>query len=284
MLVTGRGTSGSWRIRGEQLGTAIGAAVVPKALDVAGFSLAVVVKRAETELLRRLRRGDVPIVWDIVDAWPQPDGNTWGKSQCMAWLREVIAVIRPVGVVAPTEAMAADLREFDVPVLCVPHHARPGIARNPIRDSVAVVGYEGAERYIDRWRPVIEAQCRARGWRFVVNPERLADVDIVLALRDACGYAPRHWKSGVKLANAQGSGTPFIGCREAGYLETAADDGPMWADTPAELGAAFDELTPAAERRRRAALLVAAAPRIEAVASRYRAWLEELACATAGRS
>lgn len=269
--MTGRGTSGSWQIRGVQLGQSIGAAVVPNALDVAPYDIAVLVKRPTAELLQRLRRANVKIVWDLVDAWPQPAGNEWTEARCQAWMEEMVAMIRPAGIVAATQAMAEDCECFGVPVLALPHHARPGLRMNPIR-PVKVVGYEGGEQYIAKWRPVIEIECARRGWQFVTQPAELADVDIVLALRDSSGYAPRNWKSNVKLANAQGSGTPVICGREAGYLETASG-AERWADTPAELTAAFDELELTSTRLEASKKLSAAAPSIESVAATYAAWL-----------
>lgn len=283
ILVTGRGTSGSFIIRGEQLGRAIGATVLPRAIDVDPFDVVVMVKRPVPDLVVRARESRVPLVWDVVDSWPQPAGNAWGRDECMAWLRQQVQQIRPAAIVAATPAMAADCAEFGVPVLALPHHARPGLDANPIREYVQTVGYEGGEGYITRWRQHIEAECKRRGWRFVVNPKRLADVDIVLGLRDATGYAPRHWKSNVKLANAQGSGTPFIGCREAGYLETAIGTCEKWADTPEELARAFDALTPLGERRRAAQWMLSVAPALDQMAARYREWLEHV-CTTAPNS
>lgn len=274
VLVTGNGTSGSWVIRGVQLGEAIGAAVIPRALDVGPYDLAVVVKRAPADLLVRLRQARVPIVWDVVDAWPQPEGNRWDRETCAGWLRGQVGKFRPAGIVAATLAMAEDCIEFDVPVLALAHHARPGLKRNPIRETVRTVGYEGSEQYISNWRPFIERECLRRGWNFVVNPEHLADLDIVVALRDADGYAPRSWKSNVKLANAQGSGTPFIGCRESGYRERSIGNAEKWADTPEELHAAFNALTPQAERRRASNWMIAVAPTLEQVAARYSEWLQ----------
>lgn len=272
ILFTGRGTSGSWQIRGVQLGRAMGATVMPEARDVAAHDVAVLVKRPTPDLLQRLRRAEVPTVWDIVDAWPQPVGNDWGRSQSLGWLGQTAASIRPAAIVAATRAMAWDCRGLGVPVLHLPHHARPGLRRNPIRAEVHTVGYEGGEQYIARWRPAIEAECARRGWAFVTQPAELADVDIVLALRDATGYAPRKWKSNVKLANAQGSGTPVVCCREAGYLETQGG-GEQWADTPAQLARAFDILTPLSARRNAAAKLLAAAPQLQTIADTYSTWL-----------
>lgn len=274
ILVTGSGASGSWQVRGAQLGRAIGATVLAKAVDIGPFDAAVVVKRPPPDMVARVHRAGVPLIWDVVDAWTQPAGNDWCKDACMTWLRDQIAAIRPAAIVAPTKAMAADLAEFGLPVLALPHHGRPGQRRNPIR-PLAVVGYEGSEGYIRGWRPLIESACRKRGLQFVINPDHLDEVDVVLALRDATGYAPRHWKSNVKLANAQASGTPIIACRERGYLETASG-AEAWADSAAELGHALDELQDTDYRRAVGAKLIEAAPSIDAVAATYLAWLRGL--------
>lgn len=271
VLITGRGTSGSWKIRGEQLGNVLGAAVIPNAIDVALYELAVLVKRPTTDLLQRLHRADVPVIWDVVDAWPQPGGNAWDRARCMEWLADQVKAIRPAGIVAATRAMARDCEGFGMPVLALPHHARPGLRQNPIR-PLKVLGYEGGEQYLGRWLPIIRRQCAARGLQFVINPAEVADVDILLALRDCDGYAPQNWKSNVKLANAQGSGTPVICNREAGYVETASG-AERWADDEEELAQAIEALTPTAARRTAAQALRAAAPEIDSVAATYIAWL-----------
>ena len=105
-----------------------------------------------------------------------------------------------------------------------------------------------------------------------MQPAELSDVDILVALRDEAGYAPRRWKSGVKLANAQGSGTPIVCCREAGYMECATG-GEQWADTPQQLAHAFDVLAPVEARRNASAKLLAAAPHLPAIAETYHQWL-----------
>lgn len=276
ILVTGRGTGGSWGIRGVQLGRAMGATVMPEARDLAAHDVAVLVKRYTPDLLARLqearKREGLRIVWDIVDAWPQPRGNLWSREQCLAWLRAEVALIQPDGIVAATHEMRYDCKQFGLPTLTLPHHARPGLRRNPTHAEVRTVGYEGAEHYITRWRGHIEHECMRRGWRFEVQPAELADVDILVALRDDAGYAPRRWKSGVKLANAQGSGTPIVCCREAGYLENDSG-GAQWADTPEQLRVAFEVLEPLAARRNASAKLLAAAPHLPAIAETYHQWL-----------
>lgn len=277
LLVTGRGgATGSWQKRGEELGRAIGATVEPNANSVKGYDLAVVVKRPRADLLKRLRTRGVPVVWDVVDAWPQPEGNLWNREQCMAWLRTKVETVRPIAIVAATKAMAKDCEEFGVSVFHLPHHARPGINRNPVRDRVAVLGYDGWEQYLGRWKTVLERECEQRRWRFVVNPRHLADLDVVVALREQAGYAVRFWKSNVKLANAQGSGTPCILNREQGYLETSCG-AECWADTDDELRNGLDMLGASYDLRRALSeQLLMVAPSLPAVAEGYKAWLTTL--------
>ena len=235
ILFTGRGTSGSWQIRGVQLGAAMGADVQPMASKTSA-DIVVAVKRIPDQLLRSIRGSFV--VWDVVDAWPQPHGNDWTEGACRAWLDAEFARIKPNAIIAATQKMADDCAHFGVPVLWLPHHYRPDIELNPIRERILKIGYEGAANYIAPWLPTIETECRRIGAEFILNPRSLADLDVVLALRGHTGYAARKWKSGVKLANAQGSATPWIGCREAGYVETASG-GEEWADTAGELSGAL---------------------------------------------
>lgn len=271
VLITGKGTSGSWKIRGEQLGAAIGARVEPMTTP-AGETVAVCVKRLPDALLRGLR--GIPVVWDVVDAYPQPVGNGWTEAQCKDWLGREVERIKPAAIIAATKQMAQDCEAFGLPVLWLPHHHRPEIGRNPIRPAIRVVGYEGSPQYIAGWRRHIEAECERIGATFRVNPERLADVDVILALRDSAGYAPRHWKSNVKLANAHGSGTPFIGCREAGYIETASG-AEYWADTPSELRMALDWLKSQEAREAVSDRFMARAFPVEQAAERLKEFLRD---------
>ncbi len=276
-LILGNGKSGSWKIRGDQLGAAIGATVAVHPSAVIGFERAVFVKRIDPRMLDLVRAAKLPIVWDVVDAWPQPNGNMWAREACLHWMREQLHVIRPIAVVAATRTMAVDIvgLGFKGKVLALPHHARPGLKANPIRRVIETVGYEGGVQYLGKWERLLERECAARGWRFVLNPPELADLDIVVALREANGYAPKHWKSNVKLANAQGSGTPFVGNREAGYHETQGG-GELFADTAAELHSVLDTLSDATLRHYASQEMRAAAPQLVDVADTYRQWLESL--------
>jgi hypothetical protein len=244
VLFTGKGSSGSWKIRGEQLGHALHAVVKPKATrqDCQAADLIVVVKRISSDLLANIRKSGKPWVFDAVDFYPQPDCSTWSREHAIDWVRHSLAKLKPNAVIWPNQAMMEDCgKGYNGIVLY--HHHRPGMPENPIRKEIAQICYEGAEAYIGGWLPAILKECQARGWHFRINLGHLADSDIVLAIRDEkyCGYAQRHWKSNVKLANAHGSGTPFIGPCESGYSETATGY-EKWVESPEFLKCAFDEL------------------------------------------
>lgn len=242
VLVTGRGGAGSWTVRGEQLGAAMGATVKPMATrqDMRAHDVVIVVKRVPPVLLAELRASGVPWVYDVVDAYPQPECSTWTPRACREWLDTWCRLLRPNRIIWPNARMRDDARSTD-PV--VYHHHRPNIKRNVVRERVRAVGYEGSAKYLDSWLSPLIAECGRRGVRFIVNPECIADLDIVVAMRGGIwdGYPQRHWKSNVKLANAHGSGTPFIGCMEDGYTETATGC-EYWADTPREFARALDWL------------------------------------------
>jgi len=171
--------------------------------------------------------------------------------------------------------MAQDCRDSGARAEYIPHHARLAQRRNPIRPEVQTLGYEGGEQYIRHWRPIIEAECQRRGWSFVVNPPQLADIDIVLALRDHSGYPARAWKSNVKLANAQATGTPIVCSPESGYLETDRG-GVAYATDRRSLSEALDSLAPHAARRAWGDVLYGTGPTLEQCAQRYRQWLSHL--------
>lgn len=239
ILFTGKGgKSGSWAIRAVQLGS-IGT-VIPNCTDPKGVDVAVMVKRTPEPVIRSLRSADVPWVWDVLDAYPQPHAHQWTQEDGIAWIRKQIEALSPDGIIWPNRKMMEDVG-VDMPQTVLYHHHRPGIHINPIRSKVQTVGYEGAP-CLGHWRSVLERNCERRGWNFTVNPENLADVDIVVALRDPSGYVPFSYKSNVKLANAHGSGTPFIGSPENGYVETQTG-AEYWAVTPADIPVCFDWLT-----------------------------------------
>lgn len=284
VLFTGKGTSGSWQIRGVQLGGAIGATVVAQASRavIEAHDLVVLVKRGPDDLVRRIHEAGKPLVWDVVDAWPQPAGSHWQLEPCLQWLRQRLHELRPAACIAATPAMERDIEAERVPALCVWHHARPGQAINPLREHLAAIGYEGSEAHLGSWAQHLEAAARRARVRFVLQPARLADVDIVVALREQTGYAARNWKSNVKLANAQGSGTPAIIGAESAYYETRSRHEVTVVNAQG-LADAIEFLRPVSVRQRAAAAMLAVAPSLQACAAAYLDFLTSVAAQQAGR-
>lgn len=277
VIVTGTGKSGSWLIRGDQLGRAIGAAVIPHASNLCGFDVGILIKRPPEHTIEAARNSGVTIVWDVVDAWPQPVGNLWDRTACMSWLDHHLRKIKPHAVIAATEAMARDVATFNVPVIALPHHARPNARRATINPTITRVGYEGSMRHLGcLWQSRLGAWCSSNNVQLVFNPDDLADLDVVVAMREHQNYAPTNWKSNVKLANAQAIGLPIVCNREEGYKETSPSGGVAWADTPEEFAQAMASLKPQEARQQASELLMRDTITLEATAVKLKAWLETL--------
>ena len=278
ILFTSSSRAGSWQIRGRQLAAAVGGEAVenPTWQQLKAARLVVVVKRATPELLALIRDAGARVVLDVVDPWPQPDGNRWTGPEAATWLKSYIRSFAPLATVVTTSVMRAATPP-GMPCLILPHHARPHQAINPVRRAVAAVGYEGSVRYLDGWLEPLQRHAKARGWHFYINPEHLADLDIVVAVRGGPwrGWATDNYKSNVKMANAQATGTPIILLPEQASIE-AASGAEYWVETPADLPAAFDRLAPYEERLARSDVLRLAAPHLSHVAATYRSFLDGL--------
>lgn len=276
ILVTGRGSSGSWKIRGEQLGRAIGADVRPRTLEVAGYDLVVVVKRIDYALACTLNERGITWVWDILDSFPQRPGERLDEAQARSWLKTQLDKFKPTAVVWPNARMMKDAA-FKGQQIVLYHHARPGVFSNPIRKNITAIGYEGAVRYLEEYQKFFEQLCAKHGWSFVTAPATLADVDVVVAFRGKAwnGYAQKRWKSNVKLANAQASGTPFVGSDEDGYLETQSG-GEIFCKSQDQIEEALDGLRDQSVRLTKAEMMRPHAPLLPAIADEYKQWLTQL--------
>lgn len=272
ILITGRGSSGSWKMRGEQLGAALGATVLPNAdaATIRAHDVVIGVKRVPLPLRDLVRQERKLFVWDVVDAWPQPEGNHWDRLAATRWLHEAVAMYEPDGIIAATKAMENDLPD-EHPRTTIYHHGRE--TTNPLREKVKVVGYEGGD-YLGSWRGLVERHCMDRGWEFRINCQP-QDADIQVALRNAYGHPALYWKSNVKLANCQTSGTPVIMAPEAGYLETASG-GEYVVTSALSLKLSFEWLTPHDNRVEAAARLRTKAYTVAQAAADTRAFLETL--------
>lgn len=276
VLFTGKGTSGSWACRGLQLGFACGGRVAAKAnpSQCSYADLIVCVKRINQPWFENVKQSGKPWIWDLVDFYPQPKCSDWSQQKAVEWVRSEILRAMPDGIIWPNKKMQEDVGLDGVTIY---HHHRPDIRINPIREKVQNIGYEGSPRYLGRWHDLLVKECERRGWNFLINPDHLADLDIVVAFRDRPhdGYVQRHWKSNVKLANAHGSGTPFVGQKENGYLETASGF-ELWVESPAMLKFALDELEPYETRLRIHGEFLRSKITLEDCASRLKDYVENI--------
>lgn len=275
LLVTGRGTSGSWQIRGKQLGEAIGAHIAPRASNFRGYSPIIVVKRLNDELLGALRQQKRKWIWDMVDCWPQSQFIPgMARGDAIHWLQQEIQDKRPDAIVFSTHRMLID-SHWAGPALVLPHHAWPKYTRSiTVHPDIRFVGYEGSERYLGKWMMLLEEECTHRGWQFHMN-QGLEGCDIGIALRDPLDYASQNWKSNCKLANMQVLGLPAICSPENGYLETSSQHEVFISNTE-DLSGVFDLLTPQETRIKISEAMKMAAPHLDDIAKTYLEWLHRL--------
>lgn len=248
-LFTSRSSAGAWQIRGLQLAATRAnwrAVNHPRSADLAACDLLCVVKKADPDVLYRARRLRKAVVYDIVDNWVQPDDGLRHTSvaQARALFAPAWREIAADGYLFPTQRMARDLGALVPRGITLYHHHRVGIAPNPVRERVATVGYEGAD-YLGEWRARIEAACAQRGLRFVANPARYTDLDVVVLVRGGAhgSFLARSYKSNVKLANAYGSGTPaLVHVDEMSAHDTDCGDVLFFSDHPGSFERQLDRL------------------------------------------
>lgn len=279
ILMIGSG-KGVWEIRGQQLGGALGARVVetPTPADFDWASMVVLIKRAPVAYAQQAHARGLPVVWDPVDAWAQPVQNSLSEADARAWLQREIALRRPVLTMGATEAMAAAAGPTGV---YLPHHHLIGLQAAPVRAQIALVVYSGRPEYLGRWAGWLDAACRARGWRFAINPPDLRQADLFVAFRDGPwdGYMPREWKSGVKVLNAIAAGRPILS-QEMASVREIRPFGHTRVETAADIEDAFEAWRDPVKRQAVADWCLAAAPThdVQAVARYYRQVLEGVPC------
>ncbi len=277
VLLVGRG-SGSWTMRGLQLGAAIGARVTssPTEADWIWADRVVLVKRDALLWAARAHASQLPVIWDAVDFWRQPGDNALTADRAMARLGAALEVIQPHLFVGATQAMAdAGGGAY------LPHHSWAGLVPTPARERVHVVAYQGNAAYLAIWLGDVARACAARRWRFVVNPPDLREADLIVALREGPwdGWICREWKSGVKLVNAIAAGRPVITQASAPFRELRPP-GTVIHDVQ-DLDDAFDAWTPLEARAAAVESCRALAPALTlaAIAAQYRALLADVAVA-----
>jgi hypothetical protein len=248
ILFTGKPNKGSWQIRAVQMAEGF-ATCIPFATEkqCRQFDFIVAVKHVPQEVVKAIRASGKPWAWDVVDPYPQPTCAAWSKQMAINWLRVRLNDLKPSVACWATDQMKQDIDQGGV---VIPHHYRPSIAVNPIREQIRVIGYEGSPRYLANWAVALYKAADEIGAEFVERPLSLSLCDVVVAVRggDADCYATQNWKSNVKLANAHGSGTPFVGQPSAGYLETACGY-EKWVLSPQQLPEALNQLGPQSIRK-----------------------------------
>lgn len=223
---TSRSSAGAWQIRGVQIASMRSnwtALNKPSDEDLEKADVVCLVKRPDPRVIERARRMGKALVFDIVNSWAQPeDGMKYTDTvKAREFFSKVWKGIDADGYIFPTRRMQESLGGLVRDKITIYHHFRPRIEKNAIRERVTVIGYEGGD-YLGEWRPRIEQACARRGIEFVANPQRLADLDIVILARggEHGSFLARQFKSNVKLANAIGSGTPAL----VHYEEMSAHD------------------------------------------------------------
>lgn len=226
VLFTSKSSAGAWQIRGEQIAATRANWVArnqPTDDEIAACDVLCVVKKPVGEVLDRARQLGKAIVYDIVDSWAQPEDGL--RHTDVAAARELFGPVWSAlgadGYIFPTRRMQLDLGGLVTHGITIYHHFWPQIRRNPLRERMLTVGYEGGD-YLGEWRPRLEAACASRGLRFVANPSEFTELDAVVLARggEHGSFLARSYKSNVKLANAYGSGTPAL----AHYGEMSAHD------------------------------------------------------------
>jgi hypothetical protein len=274
ILLTGKGgNSGSFAIRGNQLGVAIGATIKPMASleSCTAADLIIVVKRTPDQLIETIRKSGKPWVIDVIDGWPQP--SEMDHLQALQWLQNKIDSLKPSAVVFGTQRMQFD-SGFEGPALVLPHHSWPKYQPNEIREKVSVVGYEGAPAYLGKWFYVISDACAKMGWEFQVNGD-MTKADIGIALRQTGGYPAKYWKPGTKLSNLHALGIPALCTQEAGY-QSVASGMEFWIHSEKDVVSAFENLVDQKARKEISKSMLKAALPLATVAETYKAWLKTL--------
>lgn len=234
-------------------------------------------------------RGGRRVVLDIVDPWPQKPHNAERgaviKDARMAvrWFvghfRRMQRVVPIHSYIFPNKRLRKALKKHVPHSRTIYHHYHPTIPVNPIREEMRVVGYWGNKDFLGEWLEKISVVCKKMKLQFVVNPDNIGDVDVMVAARGGVynNFMNRSYKSNVKLANCYGSGTPCVMNPEEAYIETANSE-VLFFTTERELAEGLEELRPVKTRRRvhEAHILSSNEYSVENIAKQYEEYFAEV--------
>lgn len=282
VLIIGADGRGSYQVRGLQMGGAIGARVTqaPTPADWSWATLVVLLKRGVSLWGKAAReRCSVPLVWDAVDFWKQPDDNQRAIDDHVTDAHAVADRLGLSAIITATDAMAMALaRPRTMRCVYLPHHSRPGLFPVSPRVRASVVAYEGEAKYLGSWRRALEQSCAQLGLAFLVNPPDLRDADVVVAFRGERydGAVCRQWKSGVKYVNAYVAGRPVLTQPSAAFDEIQPVGDTI--ASPDQLDVALDVLSGSGVRDRayRLARERGGDYALATIAARYRRLLQDI--------
>lgn len=229
------------------------------------------------------------VVLDVVDPWPQKPRNATAGAEldnarlAIQWFTKHIEAMQRIvkidSIICTNKLMYKHLRKKVAHAEYIYHHYHPTIPITPIKEEMKVVGYWGNKTFLGEWLDKITAVCKKMGLLFVVNPEDISSVDVMVAARGGVydNYMAKAYKSNVKLANCYGSGTPCILTPEQSYLETNNGE-VLFFETEGELAEMLEELRPVSTRRRihEAHLSTAEQFSISTIAKQYAGYFERV--------
>ncbi len=218
ILMVGGDTKGAWQMRGVQLGRAMGARVTakPEAGDWSWADLVILVKRAAIMWAEHALVVKVPVVWDVLDFWAQPQDNQETREEMIERVRHIQRNCGAGLLIGATRSMADDIGGA-----YLPHQCRVGLRPEPIRKHAQVVAYDGNRKYLGAWGKALQRSCESLGLTFMVSPSHLSKADVLVAFRDGKwdGWVCRQWKSGVKQVNSIVAGRPMLSQPSAAQSE-----------------------------------------------------------------
>ncbi|CAA0079103.1 Uncharacterised protein [BD1-7 clade bacterium] len=228
----GAPNQGAWQIRAQQISTCrtnwhCGSRVswwMAKTCDIF-----VIVKKIRPKCLARIKATGKPIIYDVVDAWEQPSDSlkVTDAASALSLFEEKWRAITPDAAIFADRKMEEDLHSLVGLSTTIYHHSYPPLQPQPVRTTVKKIGYQGRDIFLADWQPILEEIAKENRVEFIINPERLEDLDIGIITRggEYNGYLEQHYKSNVKLANMMAVGLPcMIQSGSAAYHETWNDE------------------------------------------------------------
>lgn len=215
----------------------------PTREEMDGYGAIVLVKQAKPSILADIddacKCNDSFFFYDMLDFWGQDKYKTEEESLEILHSHIMKLFMLDEGVdvfIAPNQCMFESMLSLPIIGKCdvykIPHHYDPNLPTPAYNSQVKNLVYYGDGRYIANWYLQIVRACGEAGWNFLINPQDLSCASAMIGARNGeynC-WINRNWKSGVKLATAEGLGIPFVHTQESSYMEYATENTHLFAD------------------------------------------------------